>query len=101
MPARELAQLLADLVGQFAGRAQHQRLRLDLSGIEPVQQAQPEGGGLAAAGGGLRDQVAALEERRQALRLDRRHLHVAQGVQALQQGGVERQVGEFGLGHAP
>src|SRR5690606_39275050 len=93
------AQLAADLVGQLAGRAQHQRLAARFGRIQPLQQAQAEGGGLAAAGGGLRQQVAALEDRRQRLRLDRRGGGIAQGVQAGTQGGGKRQRGE--IGHAP
>ena len=62
----QLAQLLADLVGQLAGRAQHQRLRAAHRGIQAMQQAQAEGRGLAAAGRRLRDQVAPVEDRRQA-----------------------------------
>ena len=95
----ELADVLADLVGEFARRAQHQRLQLHLRRIEPMQQAQAERRGLAAAGRRLRDQVAAFEQRRQALRLDRGHLHVAEGVETLEQRGIEWKVGEFA--HAP
>ncbi|KAG1441498.1 hypothetical protein G6F57_018690 [Rhizopus arrhizus] len=45
----QLADLLADLVGQFAGRAQHQRLHADQAGVDGLQQAPAGGGGLAAA----------------------------------------------------
>ena len=38
---------------------------------QPLQQRQREGGGLAGAGGGLPEQVAALEQRRDRLPLDR------------------------------
>ena len=43
-------------------------------------------GGLAAAGLGLRNQIAALQDRRQALLLDRRHLSVAKAVEIGQHG---------------
>ena len=48
-----------DLVGQFARRAQHQRLHGEAPRVQVGQQRQREGGGLAAAGLGLRDQVLA------------------------------------------
>ncbi len=54
-----------------------------------LQHAQAERGGLAAAGLGLRDQVAAFQDERQALRLDRCHLLETQALQVLQQGGQE------------
>src|SRR3546814_1116135 len=83
----QLAQLLADLVGQFAGGAQHQRLGADGFGVNRLQHAQAERGGLAAAGGRLRDHVAAFEDRGQCLRLDRGQFRVAQGFKAGRQGG--------------
>jgi hypothetical protein len=81
----QLAQLLANLVGQFAGRAQHQRLRAGQRRVQPVQQAQAERRGLAAAGGRLHDDVAAGQDRRQALRLHRGHRRVAERVDARRQ----------------
>ena len=91
----QLAQLLADLVCQFARGAQHQRLRTGQCRVELLQQAQPERGGLAAAGGRLGNHIQPLEDRRQALRLDRREGGVAQGIDAGGQGWRERQRGEF------
>ena len=95
--------MFADLVGEFARRAQHQRLQADLRRVDAMQQRQAESSGLAAASGRLRDQVAAFDQRGQALGLHRRHLNVAQGIQALEKCGIERQVGEFrgAFGHAP
>jgi hypothetical protein len=87
----ELAQLLADLVGEFARRAQHQRLGASERRIEPVQQAESERGGLAAAGRRLRDQVAAIEDGGQALHLDRCHPGIAERFDALQQSRRQRQ----------
>ncbi|MNZ89862.1 hypothetical protein D3C78_1087990 [compost metagenome] len=66
------------LVGEFARRAQHQRLHGEPARIELGQQGQAEGGGLAAAGAGLGDQILAQQCRRQARGLDGRHLVVAQ-----------------------
>ncbi len=99
--AGQLAQLLADLVGKFAGGAQHQRLGADQRRVEPVQQAQAEGGGLAAAGRRLRDHVAPGEDRGQAFGLDRGHLRVADGFHALLQARRQAQAGEVSvvIGH--
>src|SRR3546814_9356080 len=69
----QLAQLLADLVGQFAGGAQHQRLGADGLGVDRLQHTQAECGGLAAAGGCLRDYVAAFKEDRKSTRLNSSH----------------------------
>ncbi len=87
----QLADLLADLVGQFAGRAQHQRLHADQAGVDGLQQAQAEGGGLAAAGRRLCDHIAAIQDGRQALRLHGREGGVAEGIQAGLQGRAQRQ----------
>ena len=95
MPVASLRSALADLVGEFARGAQHQCLQADLRRIQAMEQPEPEGGGLAAAGRRLRDHIAAFEQCGQALRLDRRHLHVAECIQALEQRRIERQVGEF------
>ncbi|MCW0450357.1 hypothetical protein NB706_003191 [Xanthomonas sacchari] len=89
----QLAQLLADLVGQFAGRAQHQRLRAAQRRIQLVQQAQAERRGLAAAGRRLHDDVLAGQDRRQALLLHRGHAGVAERVDA---GRERRGKGEGG-----
>ncbi|MNV78372.1 hypothetical protein D3C71_1718580 [compost metagenome] len=91
----QLAQLLADLVGQFAGRAEHQCLDAAGGRIDPVEQAQAEGGGLAAAGGGLRDHIAALQDRRQAQRLHGSHRGIAQRVDAGSECRGQRQGGEI------
>ena len=57
-------------------RARHRRARP--SPRDPLQQRQGERGGLAGAGRRLAEQVPALEERRDGLRLDRRRLLVAE-----------------------
>ena len=92
--AGQAPQFLADLVGQLARRAQHQRLHPGNARIQPGQQAQAEGRGLAAAGLGLRDDVLALQDEWQAGRLDGRHFDVGQGLETLRQGGAEPQSGK-------
>src|SRR3546814_8082647 len=77
------------LIGQFAGRAQHQRLHPCVGYLDAVQDAQAKGSRLAAAGGCLRDQVVAGKNQRQALRLYRRHFDITKGIQTLVQGRVE------------
>ncbi len=76
--AGQATDFLGDLVGQLTGRAHHQGLAAEETRVDRVQQADAEGGGLAAAGLGLGDQVHALEDHRQALRLDRRHLGITE-----------------------
>jgi hypothetical protein len=89
--ARQTTNFLGDLVGQLTGRADHQRLATEVARIDRVQQTDTECGGLAAAGLGLGDQVHPLEDHRQALRLDRRHLGITEGVEVSQHGGGQRQ----------
>ena len=83
--------LHGDLVGQLASRAQDQRLSTEVARIDRVQQADAERSRLAAAGLGLGNQVQPLEDHRQALRLDLRHLGITQRVKVSQHGGGERQ----------
>ena len=68
----QAAQLLRHLVGQFTRRAQHQRLHGKTAQVQVGQQGQRKGGGLAAAGLGLCDQVVPGQRQRQAGGLDRR-----------------------------
>ncbi len=96
--ARQAADLLRDLVGQLARRAQHHGLHVEAARIEPVQQRQPERRGLAAAGLGLRHQVLAGQCDRQAGRLDRRHFVIAQLRQRGEHRGRQGQGGESGAG---
>ncbi|MCY1211583.1 hypothetical protein D9M72_232970 [compost metagenome] len=96
--AREAADFLRDLVGQLARGAQHHRLHVEAARIKPVQQRQPEGGGLAAAGLGLCHQVLARQCDRQAGRLDRRHFVIAKLRQRGEHGGRQRQGGKSGAG---
>ncbi len=61
---------LGDLDRQFAGRRQHQRLRLVGRQVDGGQQRQREGRGLAGAGLGLAQHVAAGQHRRDGGGLD-------------------------------
>ncbi len=79
-----LLERLADLQRELAGGREHQRLRRLLRQVEAGEDRQRERRGLAGAGLGQADHVAALEERRDGRGLDRRGglvAHVAQGVQ--------------------
>jgi hypothetical protein len=82
------------LVGQLAGGAQHQGLHREAARVQIGQQRQREGGGLAAAGPGLGDQVAPGQAQRQAGGLDGRHPLIAQGLQIGQRGRRQRQLGK-------
>ena len=73
---------LADLEGELAGRGQHQNPRFLAPGggasrCEKLQDRQRKGGSLAGAGLGDAEEVLALEELRDGLRLDRRRLGVS------------------------
>ena len=87
----QTANLLRHLIGQLAGRAQHQGLDGHVGGLQLLHQGQAKGGGLAAAGAGLGDQVLARQRQRQAGRLDGRHGGVAQLGQVGHRGGREIQ----------
>src|SRR5690606_2579781 len=63
---------VCDLHRELAGRGEHQRLHLADGRVHGGQQRQAEGGRLAGAGLGDADHVAALEQRGDRLRLDRR-----------------------------
>ena len=93
---RQAADFGAYLVGQLTRGAEHQRLHGKPARIKFGKQGQGEGGSLAAAGLGLGDQVLASQRRRQAGRLDRRHLVVAQLGQVGQSGLCQGQGGEVG-----
>ena len=89
---------LGDLQRELAGRGQHERLRRLLRQVELRQDRQREGGRLAGAGLGEADDVAALEQRRDGLRLDLRRGLVADVGQRLEHLGREAEVGEGLLG---
>ena len=90
-----LLESLGDLDRQFAGRRQHQRLRLELLRVDPRQDRQRERGGLAGAGLGLAEHVAACQQRRDGRGLDRRGRLVADIRQRTQQRFGQREIGEF------
>ncbi len=97
--ARQTADFLGDLIRQFAGRAHDQCLATEEPRVDRVEQADTEGSGLAAAGLGLRDQVHALEDHRQALRLNRCHFGITKRLQVSQHGSGQRQRIESGVSH--
>ncbi len=92
--ARQTPDFLAHLVGQFARRTEHQRLHRKAARIEFGQQGQRECRSLAATGLGLGDQVVSGQGERQAGRLDRRHLPIAELLEIKQRCGGQRQGGE-------
>ncbi len=89
-----------DLVGQFAGRFQHQGARHACLGTAPGQHldhGQGETGGLAGAGLGDADHIAPLQHMGDALRLDRRGNGVAAIGHRLEDLGGKAQRIETGL----
>ena len=88
---------LGDLHRELAGRDEHEHRGPRWLGRflrEALQQRQGEGGGLAGAGRGLSQEVAALEQRRDRLALDRRGLLVAQRGEGFGKGEAYAEVGE-------
>ena len=81
---RQTADFGADLVGQFARGAQDQGLHRKPARVEPRQQGQRKGGGFAAAGLRLGNQVLSGQRRGQGGGLDRRHLQITELLQVLQ-----------------
>ena len=81
---RQTADFGAHLVGQFARGAQNQGLHRKPARIEPRQQSQCKGGGFAAAGLRLGNQVLSSQRRGQGGGLDRGHLQVTELLQVLQ-----------------
>ena len=88
---------LGDLDGQLAGGHEHEGDGLGLgAGHDALEDRQREGRRLAGAGGGLAEQVAAGEDRRDRLGLDRRRLLVAEGGEGAEELGAQAEVGERG-----
>ncbi len=86
----QAADFLRDLVGQLARGAEDDGLNGGTGRARALQafnQRQAKGGGLTAAGAGLRDQVLPGQRQRQAGGLDGRHLGVAQLFEVLEGGG--------------
>ena len=96
MPLRRAvrAQRLRDLDAQLARRREHERLDVVLGRVHGLQQRQPEGRRLAGAGLGLADHVAAFEQRRDRLLLDRARRLVADVVEGLQERLGQAELGE-------
>ena len=70
---RELLEVRLDLGRELPGRREDERPRGAPRLVhQSMQDGQPEGGGLAAAGGGAGEDVASLHRRRDGLELDRR-----------------------------
>ena len=88
----------ADLRRQFTRRRQHEQprcartSRAGLRFAQPLQNRQRERGGLAGAGLGARQQVAALEDGGNGALLDGRRLDVAQFLHGAQQFGREAEL---------
>ena len=94
----------ADLAGEFAGRSQHQRAalaRLDLLRplMDRMEDGQGETRGFSGAGLGATEKVAAFEQQRDGLRLDRRWGGVVQFAQNTLEGRSQWQRLEFIRGH--
>ena len=88
------AQRLGDLDAQLARRRQHERLHGRLGGVDVLHDRQPEGRRLAGSGLRLADHVAALQQRRDRLFLDRARRLVADVAQRVQRGLGEPELGE-------
>ena len=91
-----LVDRLGDLDGELARRDEDERDRVGARALRrhPVQDRQREGGGLARAGRGLAEEVAAGDDGRDRLALDRRGLLVAEGREGLQELGAQAESGE-------
>src|SRR5690606_32115939 len=90
---------VSGLPGQLPGGAEHQRLTAEEAGIQRRQQADAEGGGLAAAGACAGNEILTAEDDRQCRALDRGHLLIAQLLDAVEQRGGQRQSGKVGVAH--
>ena len=97
------AHVFSDLGGQFAGGREHQHpARSGLAGLgirgQTVQRRQRERGGLAGAGLGDAQNVAALQQRRNGLLLDRRGIGIALGFKRTKKRLGKAKVGKIGHG---
>src|SRR5690606_37462673 len=97
--ARQPTQLLGNLVGHLPSRAEHQRLTAEVARVERLEQGNAEGGGLAAAGRGLGNQIHAFEHDGQTLRLDRGHRGIAKRLEVGQRSSGKGQGRKGGTGH--
>ena len=95
------AEAFLDLAGQFAGRRQHERAagaRIGAAGVkrQAIEDRQGEGGGLAGAGLGDAEKVAAGEDRRDGFRLDGGGGFVRFGGERLEDGHGEAELSKIG-----
>ena len=97
---RELARLLRHLHRQLARRAEDQHLHRALLRVHALDRRDGEGRGLAGAGRGLPDDVAAGQDRRDDCGLDGRSLLEAQLVHGLENLIGQPELGETQFFHA-
>lgn len=96
--AADARQLFGHLDGQLAGGAEDERLNRAVR-LQPLEDGDAVGGGLAGARLRLADQVAPLQGDGQCLGLDRRGRLEAHRRDALHQLGLEVEFGETSNGH--
>jgi hypothetical protein len=94
------AKAFGDLARKFARRAQHQNAgaaagRLLRIRQQVIENGEGEGGGLAGAGLGDADEIAAGQDERNSLRLNRGRLGVAEFAQGMEKGRGEAESGEI------
>ena len=101
------AGMVGDLRGKLAGRGEHQhpgaavdRTRT-IGGHQPVERRQHERRGLAGAGLGDAEQIAALQDDRDRLGLDRRGDRVILGGKRAEERRREAEIGKFGQNKNP
>jgi len=97
--AGELVDLLGDLHGKLAGRAQDQDLDGALVRIDLLDGRDGEGGGLAGAGGGLANDVAPRHEQRNDRSLNGRGLFKAHAIDGFEEFRGEAEFGKRELFH--
>ena len=98
MPLRESAQLCGHLLRELSGGAEDQALSGHHQRVYGVEDGQPEGGCLSAAGLGLARHVLPMQHGRQGLGLDGGHLRIGDLLEGLEELGAEVKRAE-GLGH--
>ena len=92
----EIVEVLEDLRRQLARRREDERARGAARPVdEPVQDRQQEGGGLAAAGHGAGEDVAAGERGRDGLGLDGRRAREAEFLDGLEEARVQLEIAEW------
>ena len=95
---------LGDLAGELAGRRQDQTRGAPgvrgSAAAKPLQNGQREGRRLAGSRLGDAEQVLALGEQRNGLRLDRRRFQVVFSLQREPQGLDQAEAVESGVGHS-